>query len=402
MEQAFYILPALFFLCPALLAFVAYPCFLLISGFNRRENASFSGNSLQSCSVILVVKNESHVIDRRLRNLLRQKPSSIVGEIIVVDDNSNDGTTERLESWAERDSKVRLVRSEGGGKATNINRAVALARYDILTFCDARQVFGSCSIYKLLESLLSKGADVAAGNLCYRSELKGIRKQDPLTVYWRLEKFIRRLESKTGLLVSISGAFYCARKTGFPNLPDQLILDDVFIPLRCVLAGGRVTWVDNAIAWDIGNRQMSSEYKRKRRTSAGVIQLVTYFPGLLRFWQSRVKFAFFCHKFIRLFIPLTTLVAILLCAIALLSLQMTFLFFVATTLVLAGLAIVRNRSDQLNSGRSVLAIFLGAVAGVLAALRPIVKKDFDRLWREDGDKSSDSDNIQHRDANNHP
>lgn len=77
---------------------------------------------LPSVSVIIPVRNELRVIDRCLASYLRQSYPSDRLEIVVVDDESSDGTSARAAAIAAREPGLRLVGIEGlppgwGGKS---------------------------------------------------------------------------------------------------------------------------------------------------------------------------------------------------------------------------------------------------------------------------------------------
>jgi glycosyltransferase involved in cell wall biosynthesis len=63
-------------------------------------------------------------------------------EVIVVDDGSTDGTPEALDALRQRDPRVRVVRNEEPlGPCEARNRAIAVARGDLLATCDDDDVW---------------------------------------------------------------------------------------------------------------------------------------------------------------------------------------------------------------------------------------------------------------------
>ena len=74
--------------------------------------------------------NESRCIARAIRTL---QPSSIIGEIIVVDDGSTDRTTDIARERGAR--VITLPKNMGKGHAMDIG--VAHAKHEIILFCDA-------------------------------------------------------------------------------------------------------------------------------------------------------------------------------------------------------------------------------------------------------------------------
>jgi len=76
-------------------------------------------------SVILPVRNAANTIGESLGSLLSQTFNAF--EVIAVDDGSSDGSDDALRGAAVRDSRVRIVATNGIGLTPAINRGLALA-----------------------------------------------------------------------------------------------------------------------------------------------------------------------------------------------------------------------------------------------------------------------------------
>ena len=63
---------------------------------------------IESLSVIIPTYNESQNILDMLRAISNNLPSSVESEIVVVDDNSPDGTAHIAEEYAKNSNKTRL------------------------------------------------------------------------------------------------------------------------------------------------------------------------------------------------------------------------------------------------------------------------------------------------------
>jgi len=101
------------------------------------------------------------------------------------------------------------------------------------------------------------------------------------------------------------------RRADFAPLPEGLILDDVWIPMRLALAGKRVRSVPEAVAHDAAFDD-GREFRRKVRTLAGNYQLFALLPASLLPFRNPIWFETVSHKVLRLGAPwlmLTLLVA---------------------------------------------------------------------------------------------
>ena len=92
------------------------------------------------CSVLVPARNEAENIKECLQSVLSQ--GDMVGEVIVCDDQSEDGTAEIVRGMARIDSRVRMIVSNGppsgwGGKSHACALLAAEARCEWLLFLDA-------------------------------------------------------------------------------------------------------------------------------------------------------------------------------------------------------------------------------------------------------------------------
>lgn len=89
-------------------------------------------------SVIICARNEAINLATYLPLILAQKYP--VFEVIVVDDASDDGTSEVLNDFARQNKSLRVVRlleKLGGGKKNALGRGIAAAKYDWVLLTDA-------------------------------------------------------------------------------------------------------------------------------------------------------------------------------------------------------------------------------------------------------------------------
>lgn len=90
-------------------------------------------------SVIVPVYNAESFLSRCLDSLLRQTYPHL--EIICVNDGSTDGSAAILDAYAAKDSRVKVIHKENAGVSVARNRGLALAKGDIIGFCDADDAY---------------------------------------------------------------------------------------------------------------------------------------------------------------------------------------------------------------------------------------------------------------------
>ncbi|MGB9234637.1 MAG: glycosyltransferase family 2 protein [Terriglobales bacterium] len=259
------------------------------------------GANEPSVSAVMVVRNEETAIARKLENLLALDYPGGKLEIVIVSDGSNDGTAEVLGRFAG-DPRVRtIMKSASQGKAAGLNDAMQSVRGDVLLFTDVRQQIEPCALRFLVENFGDPEVGVASGELILGDPASGEAGKG-LSLYWRMEKRIRELESASGSVVGATGAIYCARRNLIDPLPEGTILDDVLLPLQVARRGLRVVFDSRAKAWDSPNLGEAREFSRKVRTLSGNYQLLQLAPWLLR-RENPVRFEFVSHKLSRLAVP---------------------------------------------------------------------------------------------------
>ena len=99
------------------------------------------GASLQqkNVSVIIAAKNESSNIQKLLQSLYNQSYSKEKFEVIIIDDHSNDDTSEMIKCFidAHPDLNLKLLSAENNGKKQAISQALHYAENEIVMVTDA-------------------------------------------------------------------------------------------------------------------------------------------------------------------------------------------------------------------------------------------------------------------------
>ncbi|HVU53009.1 MAG TPA: glycosyltransferase family 2 protein, partial [Polyangia bacterium] len=171
---------------------------------------------------------------------------------------------------------------------------------ELLLLGDVRQPLSTGAARALARALADPGVGCATGNLVLAGGA-------PSGLYWRYENWIRKQESRFRGVVGMSGAIAMMRRADLEALPEDLILDDVWIPARLGLVGKRVAFVAEAEAYDTAFED-DHEFDRKVRTLAGNYQLFALLPALLAPFRNPFWFELVSKKVMRLFTPWLLLV----------------------------------------------------------------------------------------------
>jgi cellulose synthase/poly-beta-1,6-N-acetylglucosamine synthase-like glycosyltransferase len=227
-------------------------------------------------------------------------------EIIIVSDGSTDQTCELVKNCGQQN--VRLIAlAQRQGKAVAINHGMEQAQGEIILYADVRQHFAA----DVISELVAHFADPTV--CCVRGELILVKDaesqiQAEMGAYWKYEKWVRKMESRTGSVVGATGAIYAIRRPLFIPLPQDTILDDVLTPLNVVNQGYRCVFDSNAVAYDSFSKDTGQEWRRKVRTLAGNWQLLSLQPTLLWPWRNFCWWRFISHKIMRLLVPFALII----------------------------------------------------------------------------------------------
>lgn len=272
---------------PVLVALVAR-----LSPWHARSERDFE----PSISVALAVSNGEEFLAEKLESLLALDYPRGKLDFIVCSDGSTDATRAIVERYRELDSRVVLLDNPVRvGKPSTLNRIAHVARGDVLLMTDVRQPLSPNAARALVAPLADRSVGCVSGNLVLSGD-------SGAGAYWRYERFIRGSEGRLGRMVGVSGALYAIRREDLPELPADVILDDMFVPSCLMLRGKRVVFVDAARAYDRAFDD-EREFSRKVRTLAGNYQLIAKLPMLLVPVVNRAWFQLVSHKLLRLVCP---------------------------------------------------------------------------------------------------
>jgi cellulose synthase/poly-beta-1,6-N-acetylglucosamine synthase-like glycosyltransferase len=291
---------ALLCACGILLVWIIYPALIGYLAARRSRRLAACGATdapHPSVSVIIATRDDAEAIRARVDDCLRAAHDLRRFEVIVaVDAQSRHTIADDLVSAPN----VRIVRGDQpGGKAATLNAAVRAAQHDLLLFTDAHQRFEVGAVSCLATAFADDRVGAASGRL----ELSNCASRSPVGRYWSYERWLRRCEATVNSCVGATGAIWALRRSLWSPLPASLILDDVYAPMRVVLAGHRVVFVDDARATDLRDPDPALEYRRKVRTLTGVVQLCCWLPDLLIPSRNPIWLQFMFHKLLRFLTP---------------------------------------------------------------------------------------------------
>ena len=111
-------------------------------GMEKRNDEKDFVHDLPLVSVVIACRNELQNLKSNLQYIVNQQYPEF--EIVIVDDNSTDGTSEYISELAKATlCPIKLVKNEGQGKKSALSCGIRVATYEHLVFTDADCILAS-------------------------------------------------------------------------------------------------------------------------------------------------------------------------------------------------------------------------------------------------------------------
>jgi len=123
-------------------------------------------------SVIIPCYNEVKTIKEIISKVLNYKDFN--KEIIVIDDNSTDGSLEILKDELKNVIDILLVNSKNFGKGYSVKRGIEVATGDIIIIQDADLEYDPSDYPRLIDPIIKNYADVVYGSRFIGSDQKRV------------------------------------------------------------------------------------------------------------------------------------------------------------------------------------------------------------------------------------
>ena len=143
-------------------------------------------------SIVLPTYNEGGSIRGVISSLLELETNHPL-EILVVDDDSRDGTADLVRALAREDNRIRIIQRVGrSGLASAIKEGLIAALYPIAVVMDSDGQHEPASVGEAVQLLDREGLDLVAGSrFLDHSEIRGLsdRRTDGSTIANRLARW---------------------------------------------------------------------------------------------------------------------------------------------------------------------------------------------------------------------
>jgi cellulose synthase/poly-beta-1,6-N-acetylglucosamine synthase-like glycosyltransferase len=290
--------------CAALYAYFGFPAVVaLLASRKRTQPVSAERNGLPALAPVTVVipaYNEEQSIETKIRNVLAADYPQALLDVLVVSDASTDRTNDIARSFTEEGVRL-IVQERRRGKTAGLNRALELARGDIVVFTDANATYPPDTIGTLVRYFQHPTIGLVTGYTRY--VVTSCAVAEATNVYTSLERVIKNAESRWGCCVGADGAIFAVRRSLYQPLRDDDI-NDFVIPLGVIDQGYRCVFAEDAFCSESPGKSLESEFRRQSRITNRTLRALWRNAHLLnpvRF--GLFSFFLFSHKLIRFLVP---------------------------------------------------------------------------------------------------
>ena len=246
---------------------------VIVSAVNSKRNRVDALPSFP-LSVLIPAFNEEKTIGYTLQSLLKSTYQNI--EIIVIDDGSTDRTARIVEEISERETRVKLLSKQNGGKSSALNAGMEMASADIVITGDADTIFFPETLSELAKPFLDPNVDAVCGNVevgNVRNLLTGFQSLEYITT----QNFDRRAFDALNCISVVPGATGAWRRKKIMDLGgylDDTLTEDAELTLRLLEAGGKIVYAPGARSKTEAPETVSALAKQRFRWSFGTFQVL--------------------------------------------------------------------------------------------------------------------------------
>lgn len=272
---------------------------LLVAAVGRLRRKRVSRREIRpSLSVVIAAYNEEDGIRDRIENALASDYPRDALEVIVASDGSTDHTEEIVAEYDERG--VRLLALPRRGKLHALDAAVERARGEIIVFSDANTFFARDALRRVVRSF----ADPAVGGVVGDARYSHVEDEESVgrgeALYWKYDRWLKRMESLTGSVVSAHGGFYAIRRSLYRRPEDPAVTDDFGISTAIIEQGYRLVYDPTARAHEQVVAEAVPQFWRRVRMMTRGFRGVLLRRGLLNpFRHGFYSVVLFSHKVVR-------------------------------------------------------------------------------------------------------
>lgn len=215
-------------------------------------------------SVIVPVYNVEEYLDNCVESIINQTYRNL--EIILIDDESPDLCPQKCDSWAEKDSRIRVIHKKNAGVSFARNDGLDVARGAFITFVDSDDYLSSDAIEVMLKRIEQDQSDLVIAQC---AKVYPNQAQKLVAYPWISDKVITQdaaiqmMGASRALPVYLWGKLYRSHIFNKIRFPSLTCAEDVYVLPEIMERCSRISLVERVLYFYY-QRSTSIVHSRKR------------------------------------------------------------------------------------------------------------------------------------------
>ncbi|WP_416807723.1 glycosyltransferase family 2 protein [Bacillus safensis] len=271
------------------------------------------GKELPTVSILIPAHNEEVVIRQTLKAMVQLSYPKHLLEIIVINDNSSDGTGDIVQSFSEQYDHVHMIETKppfaGKGKSTALNEGLKASTGEVICVYDADNMPEQKAVYHLVLGLLN---DPKAGAVVGKFRVINAAK-NLLTKFINIETICFQWMAQGGRwkwfgIATIPGTNFAIRRHILEELGGwdvHALAEDTELTIRVYNLGYVIRFFPAAITWEQEPETWQVWWRQRTRWARGnqyvVLKFLKQFMKLKRKRMIFDLFYFFFTYFLFFF-----------------------------------------------------------------------------------------------------
>lgn len=257
-----------------------------------------------SITILCPAFNEADVIEDKINSFLNLDYPTDKITMIVISDDSTDGTNEIVNKFTDRNVKL-VIQKPRQGKQSGHNLVEPDIDSDYVLSTDANSIFHKDSVKKLVMKMLSDPIiAMVSGELRFR---KNSGEDSGEGLYWKYECWLKHLESTNYSIIGANGSIFLIKRELFKQIHPASV-DDFERTIQVLLKGYLAKYEPESLVYETVTEKPVEELTRKIRIIAQQwFCLERNLQVLNPFRNFRLFFMFVSHKLIRWLLPVFSL-----------------------------------------------------------------------------------------------
>jgi cellulose synthase/poly-beta-1,6-N-acetylglucosamine synthase-like glycosyltransferase/peptidoglycan/xylan/chitin deacetylase (PgdA/CDA1 family) len=240
---------------------------------SRRREREHAGEKYEPfVSIIVPAYNEEFVIEATIRSLLNSDYENF--EIIVVDDGSQDRTSEVVREHFSGEPLVRLFTEANAGKSAALNFGLRHAQGEVIVALDADTQFPANTIRALARRFVDPTIGAVAGNAKVGNRINIVTRWQALE-YITSQNMDRRAFASLNCITVVPGAVGAWRRELIEQcggFSENTLAEDQDLTLQIRKRGYKIGYEESAVGWTEAPQTLRQLAKQRFRWAYGTLQ----------------------------------------------------------------------------------------------------------------------------------